>query len=101
MKNACALNFVLTATLLSMTVLMVNIPFAKAIEWSPETRLTTYPKQDMSPSVMQARDGTIWVVWVSNRLGFGNDELYYKTSSNYGTDWSPDTRLTAAMEPFG
>jgi len=95
MKNAYALNFFLTAALLSITVLTGDIPLVRAVEWSSETRLTTDSKQDMNPSIMQARDGTIWVVWVSNRLGFGNDELYYKTSSNYGTDWSPDTRLTA------
>lgn len=43
---------------------------------------------------MQADDGTIWVVWSSDRWGFGNDELYYKTSSDYGLSWSSESRLT-------
>lgn len=80
-----------------MTVLNVDIPFVSAIEWSPETRLTTDPKQDVSPSIMQTGVGTIWVVWVSDRMGVGNDELFYKTSSNYGLNWSLDTRFTEAL----
>lgn len=43
---------------------------------------------------MQAGDGTIWVVWVSNR--YLNDELFYRTSSDYGLSWSLDKRLTVA-----
>jgi len=78
-----------------MTVLTVDIPFVRAIDWSPETPLTTDPQFDYNPSIMQTGDGTIWVVWVSNRKA-GNYELFYKTSSNYGLTWSPDTRLTTA-----
>jgi len=77
-----------------MTVLTVDIPFVGAIEWSSETQLTTHPKNDMTPAIMQADNGTIWVVWASDRMGFGNEELYYKTSSNYGLNWTRDERLT-------
>jgi len=95
-RHRCTLKFVWTATLLSLTTLALDIPLSGAVQWSPETRLTTHSKQDMTPSLMQVWDGTIWVVWVSNRMGFGNDELFYKTSSNYGSSWTPDTRLTEA-----
>lgn len=96
MKSTQAQNFVLVAALLSMTVLTADMPLVWGIEWSSEIQLINYPRLDLSPSIMQAQDGTIWVVWMSNRLGFGNDELYYKTSSDYGSNWSPDTRLTEA-----
>jgi len=90
------LTFVLASTLLSLIVLTLDIPFAGTIGWQPETQLTTNSTQDMSPSIMQADNGTIWVVWASNRMGFGNDELYYKTSSDYGFSWSTENRLTVA-----
>ena len=99
MKNRHVLSFFLAVTLLSMTFLMVNIPFVKAIEWSPENQLTTDPLQDFGPAIMQAGDGTVWVVWSSNRMGYVNYELFYKTSSDYGLNWSLDTRLTE--DPFG
>lgn len=57
--------------------------------WSPETRLTEDLNEDLTPSIMQAQDGTIWVVWVSKRAG--NTDIYYKT---YNGSWSPDTPLT-------
>ena len=97
MKKRQTLTFVLTVTLLSLTVLTLDIPLARTIEWqTDETQLTTNSALDMSPSIMQADNGTIWVVWASNRMGFGNDELYYKTSSNYGLTWSGESRLTEA-----
>jgi len=91
-RNGQTLHFLLAAIFLSTTVLTADITLANEISWSPETQLTTHPSEDMSPCIMQAANGTIWVVWVSSRTG--NDELFYKTSSNYGLEWSPDTRLT-------
>lgn len=65
---------------------------SKVHPWSSEMRLTTNPNVDTSPSIMQANDGKIWVVWSTNRTG--NDEIYYTTSSNNGATWSPDQNLT-------
>jgi len=96
MKNRRALDFVLAA-LLFMTVLTVDMPLIQALEWSPETQLSIHPSKDVSPFIMQALDGTIWVVWVSNRTGTLNDEIFYTTSSNYGLSWSLDKRLTNAL----
>ncbi|HKZ93462.1 MAG TPA: CARDB domain-containing protein [Candidatus Bathyarchaeia archaeon] len=61
--------------------------------WSAEKKL---PLDDASgdnlaPSIMQAANGSIWLVWVSGRTG--NSELYYKTSPD-GISWSSDFRLT-------
>lgn len=58
--------------------------------WSPDTRLTNNMGTDTHPSIMQALDGTIWVVWKSNRTG--NDDIYCKTYS--GSAWSSDEPLT-------
>jgi len=60
--------------------------------WSADRQLTTDPNDDYDPAVMQASDGTLWVVWHSWRSG--NDDLWYKTSSDGGASWSADTRLT-------
>lgn len=94
MRNVQTLHFLLAVIFLSTSVLTADIMLVNEISWSPETQLTTHPSQDMSSCIMQAANGTIWVVWVSTRIGSGKDELFYKTSSNYGSEWSPDTRLT-------
>jgi hypothetical protein len=59
--------------------------------WSNMTRLTSHPSSDVSPAVMQARNGTIWVVWQSYREG--NTDIYYKTYN--GISWLTDQRLTS------
>ena len=58
--------------------------------WSPTKKLTTDPRDDMTPSIITTADGDIWVVWSSNRDE--NFELYYKLYD--GSSWSLDTRLT-------
>ena len=65
----------------------------EGLSWSDETRLTTDPSYDLSPSITQTVDGMIWLVWSSGRTG--DYDLYYKTSSNGGLSWSTETRLTA------
>jgi len=61
--------------------------------WSQETQLTVDHSADTGVSVCQASDGTIWVVWASDRTG--NYDLYYKTSSDLGASWSGDVQLTS------
>lgn len=58
--------------------------------WSSDTRLTNDTNNDVKPSIMQALDGTIWIVWRSDRAG--NDDIYYKTYN--GSTWSSDEPLT-------
>ena len=55
--------------------------------WSSETQLTEDPGvNNWDPAVMQAQDGTIWVVWVKN------EDLYYSVYD--GISWSTETPLT-------
>ena len=58
--------------------------------WSNDTRLTFNANYDLSPCITQTKDGTIWVVWASDRTG--NHEIYYKTYN--GVSWSNYTQLT-------
>lgn len=60
--------------------------------WSNDTQLTTYSGQDLKPSVRQLSNGTIFVVWSSDRTG-GYD-IYLKTSSDGGVSWSDPICLT-------
>jgi len=60
--------------------------------WTDETRLTTYSGDDWAPSITQTNDGKIWVMFHSRRDN--NWDIYYKTTSNGGVDWTTDTRLT-------
>ncbi len=62
------------------------------ITWSPDTRLTTAPSGKYHPSVA-ASDSIVNVVWEDNRDS-SLEEIYNKFSTDGGTSWSPDTRLT-------
>ena len=74
---------------------------ANGSTWTPEqiiTSVTTYG--DKSPSVMQDRNGTIWLGWSRNvacscgQAAFEAD-LYYAYSINNGATWTPETALTS------
>jgi hypothetical protein len=62
--------------------------------WSKEIRLTTHSGLDKGPSIMQAKDGKIWVVWASDRTG--NFDLFYKTYD--GSVWSDAAQLTYSSD---
>ncbi len=65
------------------------------ISWGADTRLTnnsavsTYPSVTVSGSPPLA---DVHVVWTDTRDG--NDEIYYKRSTNAGVSWGADTQLT-------
>jgi len=80
------------ALLLTLT-LASTAPLVGALSWSSDIRLTTDEFWDRSPSITQAVDGSIWVVWSAHRVGL-QGEIFYKTSPNYGSDWSSDIQLT-------
>lgn len=63
--------------------------------WSKENLvpLTSNVGENLSPSMMQAANGTIWLAWTSTRIDPSNSEIFYKTTSN-GITWSDDIRLT-------
>ena len=60
--------------------------------WSNDTQLTTNLIEDINPSVIQLINGTILVVWQSDRTE--NHDIFYKTSSDGGVSWSNAAQLT-------
>ena len=49
----------------------------KPVQWEDE-RITSDENFDVTPAIMQAEDGTIWIVWTSDRVG-DNYDIYYQT----------------------
>ena len=79
-----------------LTVFNVSNAFIYATEWFsiPDTRLTWDISLDWAPSIAQAQDGRIWIVWHSYERGSKADILYkvYNGSSTF--PWSPIKKLT-------
>jgi hypothetical protein len=61
--------------------------------WSSDTRLTNNSSVSQYPSIAVSGDA-IHVSWEDNRDG--NFEIYYKRSTDAGTTWGADVRLTNA-----
>ncbi|MDO9258152.1 MAG: exo-alpha-sialidase [Bacteroidales bacterium] len=59
--------------------------------WGTDTRLTDDPGSSWGSSVTVS-GSTVHVIWSDDRDG--NDEIYYKRSTDSGANWGPDTRLT-------
>ncbi len=60
--------------------------------WGSDTRLTNNTSSSQYPSIAST-GATAHVVWVDSRDG--NAEIYYKRSTDGGTTWGNDTRLTS------
>lgn len=63
--------------------------------WSNDIRISDNPAPSLRPSVY-AKMTFVHIVWIDPRDG--NSEIYYKFSSNNGTNWNTDTRLTNNLE---
>jgi len=61
------------------------------ITWGTDTRLTNNTAWSRFPTIAVS-DSFVHVVWIDERDG--NDEIYYKKSTNGGINWGADTRLT-------
>ncbi len=61
------------------------------VNWSADTRLSINTAFSGYPSVTVS-GSVVHVVWYDGRDG--NDELYYKRSTDGGVSWGADTRLT-------
>jgi len=59
--------------------------------WSSDVRLTNDDSTSEHPT-MAVNENNIHVVWHDDRNG--NYEIYYKTSTNNGKNWSSDVRVT-------
>lgn len=64
------------------------------VTWGPETRLTNNSSDSWDPCV-SVNDSVVHVVWMDKRDG-STYEIYYKSSTDGGITWGPDTRLTNA-----
>lgn len=61
--------------------------------WTNATQLTNNPSNNnRTPALLQTSDGIIWVFWVSDRTG--NNEIFCKTTSNYGVSWASELQVT-------
>jgi len=65
--------------------------------WLDRPPLVNDINWDIGPSVHMSKDGTIWVVWSTDRPNGGLLELYYKDSSDYGLNWTDDTLLVTSI----
>ena len=63
--------------------------------WTSDTRLTNNPASSTNPCA-GVLGPFVHVVWQDNRDG--NYEIYYKRSTDNGTTWGPDTRLTISSD---
>src|SRR5207245_2093244 len=61
------------------------------INWSVNIQLTSSAGASQYPCIFSS-GSYVHVVWHDDRDG--NDEIYYKRSTDYGLTWSADTRLT-------
>ncbi len=61
------------------------------LSWGADIRLTNNTSQSHSPSIAVS-GSTVHLVWNDTRDG--DDEIYYKRSTDEGTSWGADTRMT-------
>lgn len=61
------------------------------VTWGSDTRLTNDTSSSVHPSI-EISGAVIHVSWCDSRNG--NEEIYYKRSTNAGITWSADTRMT-------
>ena len=75
----------------------INYKTYNGTAWNSETQIVTSTSEDISPSLMQDRNGTLWVYWarkivVSTLLFYY--ALYGKYSFDNGQTWSSEIPLT-------
>src|SRR5712691_2719519 len=65
--------------------------------WSSDSQMTNINTWDQNPSIVQDRNGTIWMFWQRNlSLGAGafQDKLFYQISGNAGATWTAPAQMT-------
>ena len=65
--------------------------------WDPEVRLTNDPNWSNNSNV-QVRDQLVHVVWSDDRVSITDFDIYYKRSTDHGSTWGPDTRITFSLD---
>jgi len=64
--------------------------------WSPETQVVSTPSGfgDQRPSMIQDRNGTMWLFWSRTSLTTPMFIIYNKFSTNIGQTWSSESQMT-------
>jgi len=65
--------------------------------WDPEVRLTIDPDWSNNANVL-TRDQLVHVVWSDDRASTTHFDIYYKRSTDNGSTWGADTRLTFTLD---
>jgi len=63
------------------------------VTWGTDVRLTNDGAFSENPSVAVSGQ-IVHVIWQDNRQGAGNDDIFYKRSSDGGATWGADIQLT-------
>ena len=84
-----------------MFALCILTPHSAIAQWGPDQRLTNDPASSKTAEnnntwTVGAAGDTVHVVWTDSRDG--NDEIYYKRSTDDGATWGSDQRLTNAAQ---
>ncbi|MFH1050340.1 MAG: T9SS type A sorting domain-containing protein [bacterium] len=84
--------------ILILLVLILTLIKAQA-QWEPDVRLTNDAAMSRTTAsrgyCLASQGDTLHVVWYDSRDG--NEEIYYKRSTDSGNNWEPDMRLTNAL----
>jgi hypothetical protein len=80
--------------LLFTSILLLAV-FISQAQWQPDIRLTNDPGFSVIPGsrCIASSGDTVHVVWRDNRDA-GNNEIYYKRSTDGGVSWGQDTRIS-------
>jgi hypothetical protein len=68
--------------------------------WGPETQLTSGQVGDYHPTIAQAADGRIWVVWYRSWGDASASGLWYRTTTDGGATWSSENQLFGGTPSF-
>jgi hypothetical protein len=90
----------LTVFFLSLSPLLLSSPAVVNAQWEPDRRLTfcdsaSWTTSNYSKNIVAGVSGLIHIVWEDWRDDT-SPEIYYKRSSDFGSTWSQDIRLTYA-----
>jgi len=90
----------LFVVLISLSPLLLVSPAVVYAQWEPDVRLTyndsaSYTSWNNARYIVPGPGSLIHVFWSDTRDG--NGEIYYKRSTDKGTTWSSDVRLTQAL----
>jgi hypothetical protein len=69
------------------------------ITWSSETQLTTHTSGVPGNPNLSCNESTVHLVWSDSKDG--DDEIYYKRSTDNGINWGSDVRLTNRIGSSG